>query len=123
MSNSNSDAPLDGGDDALIDRPFIAKDCHSSSRTTKNWEHRGILPRPDTQILGRDFWRLGTYRAWKARVLAGDFKGPIARRTPQRPTRCSRAARGDTADQLTPKRIAADAGGHHFPGRRGGSKP
>jgi hypothetical protein len=42
-----------------------------SERTLRNWRLANIIPKPDGNILGRDFWRPETYEKMKADVLSG----------------------------------------------------
>jgi hypothetical protein len=85
-SEATSDDTLVGG--ALIDGAFINNDLGIVSRTRREYVARGILPRPTTNLLGRDLWLLRTYVAFKARLIAGQFsldkgqhlRGPRAER-------------------------------------------
>lgn len=62
-----------GFDEPMLDGGFINADLGMCSRTRRNLRTRGILPPPDANLLGRDLWRLSTYRQFKADLLAGKF--------------------------------------------------
>jgi hypothetical protein len=67
-------------DEPVIDGAFIENDLGIGSRTRRTYRAKGILPAPDANLLGRDVWRLGTYRRFKADLLAGKFA--MVRRPP-----------------------------------------
>ena len=69
-----------GLDDPVIDGAYIENDLGIVSRTRRNYRAKGILPAPDANLLGRDVWRLSTYRKFKADLLAGKFA--LLRRPP-----------------------------------------
>lgn len=69
-----------GFDEPMIDGAFIDRDLGIVSRTRRNYLARGIFPPADANLLGRDLWRLSTYRKFKADLLAGAFA--IAKRPP-----------------------------------------
>ncbi|HUX73798.1 MAG TPA: hypothetical protein VMV25_07920 [Steroidobacteraceae bacterium] len=69
-----------GIDEPVIDGAFIDADLGVVSRTRRNYLAKGILPAPDANLLGRDVWKLSTYRQFKADLLAGKFA--IAKRPP-----------------------------------------
>lgn len=60
-------------DEPVIDGAFIENDLGIGRRTRRNYRAKGILPPPDANLLGRDIWRLSTYRKFKADLLAGKF--------------------------------------------------
>jgi hypothetical protein len=64
---------VDDFDEPLIDGSYIDKDLGIKSRSRRNYRAKGILPPPDTNLLGRDLWRVSTYRKFKADLLAGRF--------------------------------------------------
>jgi hypothetical protein len=72
---------LTGFDEPMIDGAFIDSDLCIASRSRRNYLSKGILPPPDTNLLGRDLWRLSSYRAFKADLLAGKFA--MIRRPPR----------------------------------------
>jgi hypothetical protein len=67
-------------DEPVVDGSFIEKDLGIGSRTRRSYRVKGIIPPPDANLLGRDVWRLGTYRKFKADLLAGKFA--LLRRPP-----------------------------------------
>jgi hypothetical protein len=69
-------------DEVLIDGAFIEKDLGIARRSRCNYRSRGVLPPPDTNLLGKNLWRLSTYRQFKADLLAGKFV--MDRRPPDR---------------------------------------
>jgi hypothetical protein len=69
-------------DDTLIDGAFIESDLGIARRSRCNYRRRGVLPPPDTNLLGKNFWRLSTYRQFKADLMAGKFS--LVRRAPRR---------------------------------------
>ncbi len=69
-----------GFDEPMLDGGFINTDLGICSRTRRNLRTREILPPPDANLLGRDLWRLSTYRQFKADLLAGKFA--MTRRPP-----------------------------------------
>lgn len=69
-----------GFDEPMLDGSFINTDLGVCSRTRRNHRAKGILPAPDTNLLGRHLWRLSTYRQFKADLLAGKFA--MTRRPP-----------------------------------------
>jgi DNA-binding transcriptional MerR regulator len=60
-------------DEPMIDRAFIGGDIGVTPRTLRDYQKKGRLPPPDANLLGRDLWRLSTYRRFKADLLAGKF--------------------------------------------------
>jgi hypothetical protein len=60
-------------DDSLIDGAFIERDLGIARRSRFNYRRRGLLPPPDTNLLGRNLWRLSTYRQFKDDLMAGKF--------------------------------------------------
>lgn len=64
---------LNGFDEPMIDGAFIDSDLGIASRSRRNYLSKGILPPPDANLLGRDLWRVSTYRKFKAELLAGKF--------------------------------------------------
>jgi len=73
-------------DEPMIDGGHIDADLGIVSRTRRNYLARGILPAPDANLLGRDVWKLSTYRRFKADLLAGKFaltKRPPHLRAPE----------------------------------------
>ena len=71
--DKQSTETLTGFDEPMIDRAFIGGDIGVSPRTLHNYQKSGRLPSPDANLLGRDLWRLSTYRRFKADLLAGKF--------------------------------------------------
>jgi hypothetical protein len=69
-------------DETLIDGAFIEKDLGIARRSRCNYRRRGVLPPPDTNLLGKNLWRLSTYRQFKADLLARKFE--MIRRLPNR---------------------------------------
>lgn len=69
-----------GIDEPLIDGSYIQHDLGIGSRSRRNYRAKGILPPPDANLLGRDLWRLSSYRKFKADLLAGKFS--LVRRPP-----------------------------------------
>jgi hypothetical protein len=69
-----------GLDEPVIDGAYIENDLGIVSRTRRTYRVKGILPPPDANLLGRDVWRLSTYRKFKADLLAGKFA--LLRRPP-----------------------------------------
>jgi hypothetical protein len=67
-------------DEPMIDRAFIGADIGVTPRTLRDYQKKGRLPPPDANLLGRDLWRLSTYRRFKADLLAGKFA--IVKRPP-----------------------------------------
>jgi hypothetical protein len=61
-------------DEPVIDLAFIENDIGVVRRTCRNYIAKGILPPPDSNLLGRDIWRLSTYRKFKADLLQGKFE-------------------------------------------------
>ena len=76
-------------DDKLLSMRFIADDRGMTPRGVRNQIARGVFPQPDLNIGGLNFWRASTYRAWKARAVAGEF---AAVRDPRRNSRAPEAA-------------------------------
>ncbi len=64
---------IPGFDEPMLDGGFINADLSICSRTRRNLQARGILPKADTNLLGRDLWRQSTYHRFKADLLAGKF--------------------------------------------------
>lgn len=60
-------------DDRLVYTADVCADVGVSDRCVRKWIAKGIFPAPDTNIGGRNCWRLATFRAWKADVLAGKY--------------------------------------------------
>jgi hypothetical protein len=55
-------------------RIFAARICAENSigdRALRKWIQRGVFPKPDGNLLGRNFWNAATYRQWLADVAAG----------------------------------------------------
>ena len=73
-------------DEPIIDGAFIDADLGVVSRTRRNYLTKGILPAPDANLLGRDVWKISTYRKFKADLLANKFA--LVKRPPPR-VRCS----------------------------------
>jgi hypothetical protein len=71
--DNQSPEPAVGPDEPMIDGAFIENDLGIVGRSRRNYRARGILPAPDANLLGRDLWRLSTYRRFKADLLAGKF--------------------------------------------------
>jgi hypothetical protein len=59
--------------DAIVFGATIDADLGISNRTRRDWIAKGILPKPDGNLLGRSFWRLATYQGFKREVTAGRF--------------------------------------------------
>ncbi len=62
-------------------RIFAARICAENSiggRALRKWIQRGVFPKPDGNLLGRNFWTVSTYRQWLADVDAGKYR--LARR-------------------------------------------
>ena len=57
--------------DRLITGPQIDADLQICSRTRSNWILQKKLPAPDCYINGRPRWRLASFLAYKARLMAG----------------------------------------------------
>lgn len=72
MDNQSAGTPT-GFDEPMIDGAFIDNDLGIVPRTRRNYLAKRILPPPDTNLQGRDLWRLSTYRQFKADLLAGKF--------------------------------------------------
>lgn len=75
MQNESPVSTLDA-DEPVVDLAFIENDIGVVRRTCRNYIARGILPPPDSNLLGRDLWRLSTYRKFKADLLEGKFGLP-----------------------------------------------
>jgi hypothetical protein len=67
-------------DEPVIDMSFIENDLGVVGRTCRKYIAKGILPRPDSNLCGRDIWRLSTYRKFKQDLLEGKFA--LAKRPP-----------------------------------------
>jgi len=60
-------------DEPLIDGAFIDSDLGIAKRSRSNYLALGVLPRPDANLLGKNLWRVSTYRKFKRDLLAGKF--------------------------------------------------
>jgi hypothetical protein len=60
-------------DEPLIDGAFIDNDLGIAERSRRNYLALGLLPPPDTNLLGKNLWRVSTYRKFKSELLAGKF--------------------------------------------------
>jgi hypothetical protein len=74
MSDVHFPAPSRSDDGRLIYMSHITADNSVTDRAVRKWIERGVFPPPDTNLHGRNAWRLETYRAWQADVMAGTFK-------------------------------------------------
>jgi hypothetical protein len=72
----NSPVSTIEADEPVIDLAYIENDIGVVRRTCRNYIAKGILPPPDSNLLGRDLWRLSTYRKFKADLLQGKFVLP-----------------------------------------------
>ena len=71
MGTSHEVTTEDG--EKLIYSSRITADNNVTDRAIRKWIARGHFPVPDGNLHGRNFWRLSTYRAWQADVMAGKF--------------------------------------------------
>jgi hypothetical protein len=60
-------------DDRLMYMSDVCADVGVTDRCVRKWILKGFFPHPDANLRGRNCWRLGTFRAWKADVLAGKY--------------------------------------------------
>ena len=71
-------------DEALVWGEDIDRDLDITSRCRRKKIEQGIIPSPDGSFAGRNFWKLSTYKRFKADLLAGKFAGPGRRPPGQR---------------------------------------
>ena len=62
-----------GANEPLIDGAFIDNDLGIAERRRRNYLAMGLLPPPDANLLGKNLWRVSTYRKFKVELLAGKF--------------------------------------------------
>jgi hypothetical protein len=69
--------PITGANDANGDRLVymsdVCADVGVTDRCVRKWIVNGHFPQPDANLRGRNCWKLSTFRAWKADVLAGKY--------------------------------------------------
>lgn len=68
------DDPTLPEDAKIFSGPIRKENGNITDRGFRKWIAAGKFPQPDGNLNGRNFWLLGTYRRWKADVLAGKFK-------------------------------------------------
>lgn len=76
-------------DERMIDGAFIDSDLGIAKRSRSNYLALGVLPAPDANLLGKNLWRVSTYRKFKRELLAGKF-AKLRRPPGVRALRCER---------------------------------
>lgn len=61
----------DNVDEAVIWASDFRRIFKISERTLRNWRQAKIVPDPDGNILGRDFWLPKTFEKMRAEILSG----------------------------------------------------
>lgn len=64
---------LSGSDESVIYMAHLENDLRVTGRSIRIWIAAKNFPPPDGNLFGRNFWKLGTYRRWKADRDAGKF--------------------------------------------------
>jgi hypothetical protein len=85
MSDVPSGAPVMAESGQLVYMGRICADNGVSDRSVRTWIARGLFPAPDTNLHGRNCWRLETYRQSQRDLMAGKFskqRGSIPTREP-----------------------------------------
>lgn len=59
--------------DQLVYTSTITSDVGITDRCLRKWVATNKFPAPDSNLNGRLVWKLSTYSAWKADVLAGKY--------------------------------------------------
>ncbi len=80
-------AATDPDGDRLVYASWIRADIGlAADRSLRRWIVQGKFPRPDTNIHGRNAWKLTTYLAWRANMMAGALRQDRRPRNPREPT-------------------------------------